>query len=276
MKASQPVPIDIDSRMLADALVAAHQAADAAAITTLASFRQPLAVDNKAPAGEFDPVTEADREAEAIIRKTLLAAFPEHGFLGEESGTLARPDQPIWVIDPIDGTRAYITGMPLWGTLIALSNGVEPVLGMLDQPFLKERYIGLPDYAELHTRGKVQRLQTRVNRPLHQAVLQTTTPDMFKSAAAQQAFSRVSRRVALTRYGGDCYSYALLTMGLVDLVIECDLQPYDVQAIIPIVRGAGGIFTDWQGGSAADGGCVVAAGSAELHAEALAILGQCE
>ena len=178
-----------------------------------------------------------------------------------------------WVVDPIDGTRAFITGMPLWGTLIALNDGREATLGLLDQPVLGERYVGRRDGAFLHARGSVRRLRARSGRTLAQASLCCTTPDMF-DADERAAFERLAAAARLVRYGGDCYAYAQLAAGHVDLVVESDLKPWDVQALVPLVRGAGGLVSDWSGGAAEAGGQIVAAGSPALHAEAMAVLGR--
>lgn len=265
-------PTPIDEALLPNLLQVANLAADAAAKFTLAHFRQPLSVDNKASGTEYDPVTIADRQAEAAIRDVLLGAFPDHGFLGEESAPVEQDNSLIWVVDPIDGTRAYITGMPLWGTLIALYDGHDVVLGLLDQPFMQERYVGMPAQTQLHTPAGTQSLSTRSDVCLSQAVLQTTSPDMFVSELERHAFERVRRQVAMARFGGDCYAYALLAMGYIDVIVESSLKPYDIQALIPIIRGAGGVVSDWQGGSAVAGGAVVASGSTALHDEVLACL----
>ena len=265
-------PIKIDDQLQQQLLDAACRAADAASPITLRHFRQEVDIDNKASGHDYDPVTVADRDAEAAIREVLLEAFPQHGFFGEETQQLEQLNELLWVVDPIDGTRAYITGMPLWGTLIAVYDGCDSVLGVLDQPFLRERYIGRPSHTELHCDNRISRLQTRQVASLANAVLQTTTPDMFKTQFERNAYQRVCDRVALNRFGGDCYAYAMLAMGFIDIVIESDLQPYDIQALIPIIRGAGGVITNWQGESAVNGGAVVACGSANIHTQVLAIL----
>ena len=265
-----------DAVRLGALLASMHAAADLARSVTVPRFRvpphAPLSIDDKASGQGFDPVTDADREAEALVREHLLDAHPEIGFLGEESASHGATSGPRWVVDPIDGTRAFITGMPLWGTLIALNDGQDVVLGLLDQPILGERYVGGADGAFLHAAGSVRPLRTRRDRALADASLCCTTPDMFAPGAERAAFDRVAMRAKLVRYGGDCYAYAQLAAGYVDLVIESDLKPWDVQALIPIVRGAGGTVTDWSGNGAGEGGCIVAAGSADLHAEALSHL----
>jgi len=264
------VPIGLE--LLAQLTSVAELAADAAAAQTLPKFRQIIDIENKARPGEFDPVTEADKAAERVIKQTVLSHFPDHGFFGEESAQHINTDQPLWVVDPIDGTRAFITGMPLWGTLIAVYDGQDVALGVLDQPFLKERYIGTPSGTALHTPSGVRQLQTRNTVLLERAIAQTTTPDMFKQQKQRDAFEAVNSQVSMMRYGGDCYCYALLAMGFVDIVIEADMQPYDIQALIPIVQGAGGIVSNWQGESVVAGGTVLACATKELHQSVLALI----
>jgi myo-inositol-1(or 4)-monophosphatase len=261
-----------DQSLLTKIERAASCAADAAANCSLASFRKPIEVTNKRVDGSFDPVTEADRATEVAIRQVLTDCFPEFGFYGEESGKDADLGRPHWVVDPIDGTRAYITGMPLWGTLIALNSGDEVVFGLIDQPFLAERYIGYGGQAYMLRKGEKTELKTRVGRSFDQAIVQATTPEMFATEQQRASFTRVVDAVELVRYGGDCYAYAMLAAGFVDLVIEAGLEPYDVQALIPVVEGAGGVITNWNGTSVAHGGTMLAAATPELHAAALELL----
>lgn len=258
-------PIAVSDNQLSDLLQAAERAADAAAVITCEYFRNDMAISNKAGAGAFDPVTEADRLAELAIRDSLRRDFPTIGFFGEEHEAIAGSSGLIWVVDPIDGTRAFMSGMPLWGTLIGLYNGQEAILGLMDQPFLAERYTGLANTAQLRTPKGIRDLSTRRMDSIANATLYCTTPDMFDPGLAQKRFQSVKDAVQLTRYGGDCYAYALLAAGYVDIVLDCDLKPYDIQALIPIVQAAGGVVSNWQGDSAEDGGYVVACGSRELH-----------
>lgn len=260
-------------------------ALDLAAKVTLPNFRQPIDIDNKLDTG-FDPVTKADRDAEQVLRDSLMTALPLAGFLGEEGSVAkaipAETANPVfdedlqkrltWVVDPIDGTKAFITGLPLWGTLVALNDGEKVVFGALDQPWLQERFIGYEGIAERIFNGERFPLSTRAPRPLNEAILQTTSPDMFIDSSSAAAFNRAKNAVAMTRYGGDCYAYALLAMGGIDAVIESSLQPYDIQALIPIVEGAGGVVTDWQGGACLDGGSVIAAANVPMHTALLAKL----
>ena len=216
---------------------------------------------------KFDPVTEADKGAERAIRELIDARYPDHGVLGEEEQE--KPgDHLTWVIDPIDGTRAFITGLPLWGTLIALNDGTRPVIGIMNQPITGERFLGTPKGAWLNGEA----LSVRPCESLEQSILFSTDPDMFEKEGERAAFERVEAAVRLRRFGGDCYSYCMLAHGLIDLVIESDLQPYDIQALIPIVEGAGGIVTSWDGEDAQAGGAVIAAGDARVHKAALKLL----
>lgn len=246
--------------------------ADAAAAVTMQYFRAPLEVDHKEGKGVFDPVTRADRDAETAIRTLIAKTYPSHGMLGEEHGLEERggdwTDRAYWVIDPIDGTRAFISGLPLWGTLIALNDGDGPVLGVVDHPATGERFLGAPGIARLGTRD----LKTRSCATLADATLSTTDPALFASRDDLAAFDRVREQVRLTRYGYDCYAYCMVAAGFMDLVIESGLAPYDVQALIPLVEAAGGIITTWDGGSADQGGQIIAAGDPRIHEQAMNIL----
>jgi len=270
---------NIDSVQAGRLLTIAHKAADAASVPTLTNFRQVIDIENKHQPGGFDPVTIADRNAEQQIRDVVLGAFPEHGFYGEESAKAIKQDQPLWIVDPIDGTRAYITGLPLWGTLIAVYDGEDVVLGILEQPVLKERFVGtafgsteVVRKAELLKPDAQISLQTRQGIELSDAIVQTTAPDMFGDAESHRAFEKLKASVSMVRYGGDCYCYALLAMGFVDIVIETTLQPYDIAALIPIVQGAGGVISNWQGESAVNGGSIIACASPHLHEEVLRLI----
>ena len=250
----------------------AHRLADAARAVTLPLFRSPrLGTDNKSAAG-FDPVTQADREAEAAMRALLAELRPEDGILGEEMDERAGTSGLTWVLDPVDGTRAFICGAPSWGTLIAVMDQNGPIYGLIDQPFTGERFEGGTDLAATLTgRGVAQPLAVRPHDGLGHATLLTTYPEIG-DAEEQAAFLRVAGQVRLVRYGLDCYAYALLAAGQVDLVIEAGLQSYDIAAPIAVVTAAGGVVTNWQGGPAHDGGQVLAAASPALHRAALAAL----
>lgn len=256
----------------------AHRLADAAGAAILPYFRANVAVEGKTmrdPDGRlvFDPVTIADQEGERAIRALIRADYPDHGILGEEHGEEKGSAPYTWVIDPIDGTRAFIAGNPQWGTLIALNDGVRPVLGVLDQPYMGERWIGSAGRrTTFHARGAVQPAQCRVCPDLEQAIIATTHPWAYFSTAEQAAFRRVDARAKLTRFGGDCYSYGLVALGCIDAVIEARLKAWDIQALIPIIEGAGGKVTAWDGGDAQAGDTVVASGDATLHQQILDVL----
>lgn len=251
--------------------------ADIAGPPALRHFRSGvLQIDNKrAEQGAFDPVTEADREVETAIREVLATARPDDGILGEEHRRITGSSGRTWVIDPIDGTRAFMCGLPTWGVLIALNDGNAPIIGVMDQPFTGERFIGVisdPPHSLYRRNSSETVLQTRPCASLAEAVMCSTAPDAFANDADAAAFASLSGKVRLTRFGTDCYGYAMLASGTVDLVVESGLNPYDIQAMIPIVEAAGGIATNWQGGDCAQGGQVIAAGDRELHALALAAL----
>jgi myo-inositol-1(or 4)-monophosphatase len=239
--------------------------------TILPFFRTALSVSDKGRAGSFDPVTAADHAAETVMRALIQRSFPDHGIIGEEYGN-HRPDaEYVWVLDPIDGTKSFISGMPAWGTLIGLLRHGEPVFGMMSQPFTRERFNG--DGAAARYRGPAgeRALMVRPCEHLADAVLFTTSPRLM-NGADRTAFGRVEEAVRLSRYGGDCYAYCMLAAGHVDLVIETELKPYDVLPLIPIIAGAGGIITNWEGGSPNGGGRVVVAGDKRVHAAAMEML----
>jgi histidinol phosphatase-like enzyme (inositol monophosphatase family) len=244
--------------------------AGAAAAETLPRFRGAGAVTNKLTAG-FDPVTEADREAEQALRQLIRAEYPGHGIIGEEFGPENTGSPFLWVVDPIDGTRSFIAGIPLWGTLVGLTAQGRAVAGMMAQPFTRELFYASAGQAWYEAPGQTRRLATSGRTALPEATLCTTTPSMF-SGAGRAAYDRVEKSVRMARYGTDCYAYAMLAAGHVDLVVETGLQPYDIIALIPIIEAAGGAVTDWGGKRAERGGDIVAAATEELHAAALAVL----
>lgn len=249
----------------------AHAMADVAREAVLPYFRQAgLAADNK-DAGGFDPVTEADRAAERAMRDVLAARRPDDGIIGEEYGETAGTSGLTWVLDPIDGTRGFISGTPTWGVLIAVGGAEGPELGMIDQPYIGERFWGGWGQAEMTGPQGGGALHTKADAPLAEATLFTTFPEVG-SAKERAGFEAVAAQAKLTRYGMDCYAYALLAAGQIDLVIEAGLSNYDIQAPLALIRAAGGVVTDWQGGPAHEGGRVLAAASAQQHAEALEIL----
>jgi histidinol phosphatase-like enzyme (inositol monophosphatase family) len=222
-------------------------------------------------------VTAADRAAERAMREVLALRRPDDAIFGEEEARTAGSSGLTWVLDPIDGTRAFISGLPVWGTLIALDDGSRGRIGIVDQPYIGERFVGVigSTRVEAWMTGPSGRrpLCTRPCGGLETATVFTTDPFMFTAAEAE-AFGAIRQRARLTRYGTDCYAYALLAMGLVDLVIEAGLAAYDIAAHVPIIEAAGGRVTDWQGHCCRWGGRVLAAGSVEVHAAALGILSQ--
>lgn len=244
--------------------------AEAAAAETLPRFRMSVSVDNKYTDG-FDPVTEADREAERAIRRLITEHYPEHGILGEEHGDVGLERDHVWVIDPIDGTRAFISGLPVWGTLVGLYHKGRAVMGMMDQPFTGERYISSSGGAFVRRNGQSTPLQTRKGVSLEQAIMMTTSPLIFP-ADLEPAYKRVENSVQLARYGCDCYAYAMVAAGHVDLVVEAGLKAYDVGGLIPLVEQAGGVMTTWSGDRPEQGGSIIASGSPALHAAALELL----
>jgi myo-inositol-1(or 4)-monophosphatase len=251
----------------------AEALADIAAAHTLPLFRsRGLAVDDKTgTARGFDPVTEADRATEAAMRAHLDVARPQDAVLGEEFGPTAGTSGLTWVLDPIDGTRAFISGATSWGTLIGLDAGKGPVLGLVDQPYIGERFMGGGGRAVLRRGDRDTPLAVRPCAALAEATLLTTFPEVG-DAAERAGFEAVRDRVRLVRYGLDCYAYALLALGQIDLVIEAGLQPYDIQGPQAVIEAAGGVVTDWRGGPAHRGGRILAAGDPRVHRAALELL----
>jgi histidinol phosphatase-like enzyme (inositol monophosphatase family) len=245
----------------------ACELADAAAEVTLKYFRAQVGVDNKLSGDDFDPVTEGDQGAERAIRALLEKRFPKHDIFGEEYGRTDKGSDYEWVLDPIDGTRAFISGLPTWGTLIALTYKGEPVIGVIDQPYIKERYLGWPGGASLNGTP----MRTRTCSDLASATLSTTDPDLF-IGEDRAAFDRVLAASRLIRYGMDCYAYAIVASGHMDLVVEAGLNPYDMMALIPVIRGAGGIATNWKGDAPGPCGRLIACGDAALHKQVLGLL----
>ncbi|MBL4768712.1 MAG: histidinol-phosphatase [Rhodobacteraceae bacterium] len=260
----------MDSIALTD-LEVAHLLADAARVAILPFFRSSdLNTQNKDDKG-FDPVTIADRAAETAMRALLDIHRPDDAIWGEEFGQSPGTSGRTWVLDPIDGTRGFISGTPTWGVLIAVSNDSGPLLGMIDQPYIGERFFGTEGAALMTGPLGTQRLTTRSTTSLDEAYLFTTFPEVG-TRQDRAGFMAVSEQAKLTRYGMDCYAYALLAAGQIDLVIEAGLNAYDIQGPIGVIEAAGGIVTDWQGGPAFNGGRALAAANATLHAAALDIL----
>jgi myo-inositol-1(or 4)-monophosphatase len=253
----------------------AQALADVAQVETLRHFRTSgLVADNK-ELDAFDPVTVADRAAEIAMRDVLAKMRPQDAILGEEFGYSEGTSGLTWVLDPIDGTRGYISGTPTWGVLISVRDETGPFYGMICQPYIGERFVGGLGEAWVDGPHGRNDLKARAARPLSEAIMLTTFP-AIGTPVEKAAFDAVKKQVQLTRYGMDCYGYALLAAGQVDLVIEAGLQAYDVQAPIAVVQAAGGVATDWRGRPAHEGGRLLAAANAEVHAAALAILQQAE
>ncbi|MEM7291476.1 MAG: histidinol-phosphatase [Pseudomonadota bacterium] len=244
--------------------------AEVASEHTLPHFRTSLEVANKKGTG-FDPVTVADKQAEQAIREKILGAFPDHGILGEEFGSHNHNAEYQWIIDPVDGTRAFICGLPVWGTLIGIYHDNTPLAGIMAQPFTVERFLSNGRESVLFHGGRRAEILTSATTELSAAKLMATTPDMF-SAPEFEAFNRLSQACQLTRYGADCYAYCMLAAGAIDLVVESSLHVYDIAALIPIIRNAGGLVTNWRGDDAISGGQVIAAANAEIHGAALEVL----
>jgi myo-inositol-1(or 4)-monophosphatase len=239
--------------------------------TILPFFRTSLGIDDKGPAGRFDPVTAADRAAEQAMRTLIRRTFPEHGIIGEEFGPERADAEYVWVLDPIDGTKSFIAGMPVWGTLIALTRLGEPVFGLMHQPFTREVFSGDGIAADYRGPSGKRKLRARPCASLSDALLFTTSP-LLMNETDRASFRKVESTVKLSRYGGDCYAYCMLAAGHIDLVIETELKPYDIIPLIPILAGAGAVVSSWDGGPAALGGRVIAAGDARVHAAALELL----
>ncbi len=251
-----------------------HRLADVADRETLPRYRTDLAVESKTGESYFDPVTEADRQAEMAIRAAIKAEYPDHAILGEELGQTGS-GRYRWVLDPVDGTRPFICGLPVWGTLIGLTVDGRAELGMMSQPFTGERFWGTADGAWCERAGKRERLSTRDVGALSQAILHTTSPEHYHGAL-KQGFDRLTASVRMTRYGGECYATAMLAAGRIDLAVEPSLQPHDIVALIPIIERAGGVVTRFDGGRAEAGGAVLASANARLHEQALRLLNNAE
>lgn len=261
----------MDTKEEAALIETAYALANAAREATLLHFRKPgLTADNKEVA-RFDPVTVADKLSEERMRAILAERRPQDGILGEEYGTTAGTSGLTWVLDPIDGTRGYLCGTPTWGVLISVADATGPIFGLIDQPYIGERFEGGLGRAEVNGPMGRAALATRAPRPLAEAIVMTTFPEVGTPIEGA-AFRRVAEKAKLVRYGTDCYAYALIAAGQIDLVIEAGLQTYDVQAPIAVIEAAGGIVTDWDGKPCHNGGRVLAAANPAIHAEALALL----
>lgn len=249
----------------------AVELARAAAQVTLPIFRGDLACEDKGGSAGFDPVTRADRDAEAAIRQLIAERYPEHGVIGEEYGQ-DRPDaEHVWVLDPIDGTRAFVAGLPLWTTLIGLQHQGVPTVGVISQPYLGELFLGGPSGARLLSRGAERPLMTRPIEHLTEAVISTTSPDIL-TGSELGAWTQVRATARLTRYGCDAYAYAMLAAGHIDLVAESGLKPWDYTALIPVVEAAGGAVSNWRGEAVDGTGQILAVGDVRVRPQALVTL----
>lgn len=263
-----PVPSTESADAPIDEMIAlAHRLADAAGEIARRYFRTGLAIDDKA---DESPVTIADREAEQAMRRLIEAERPEDGIFGEEFGAVRTDARYVWVLDPIDGTKAFLTGRPLFGTLIAVLDEGRPVMGLIDQPVVRDRWVGAKGRPTTLNGAEIR---TRACPELGRAIIGTTSPDMFPQQQFA-AFRRVADAARITVYGGDCYAYGLIAAGTMDLIVETSLKLYDYAALVPVIEGAGGAITDWQGRplGAESGGDVIAAGDQRMLDEARRLL----
>ncbi len=253
-------------------LAFAHRLADLSAAVILPHFRNLTSVEDKSGGGKYDPVTAADKEAEQVIRAEVASAWPDHGIRGEEFGDESSGAEYCWVVDPIDGTRPFIMGLPVWGTLICLTKDGTPILGLMNQPFTGERFWSTPDGALYSKGNNEQSIRSRACPKLGDAILSTTSPDLLATREDKERFDALSEQVRIRWYGGDCYAYCLLAAGHIDLIVESGLSVHDIAPLIPIIEAAGGCITDWSGGTAQSGGHAVACGDPALHEQVLDIL----
>ena len=252
-----------------------HELADASGKVIRKYFRSKMTVEDKA---DESPVTIADRQTETVMREMISVKYPDHDILGEEHGYEATGSRWKWVLDPIDGTRSFVAGMPIFGTLISLLDNDVPQFGIIDIPILRERWLGIRNQESLYypdqQGGTPQLCKVSGKKKIEQSILYSADPAMF-NISQKPHFDRIVAQVKMVRYGGDCYSYGLLASGHIDLVVEADLKIYDVMALVPVVENAGGVITDWLGNNSFDDdwdGCLLAAASSELHAQALSLL----
>jgi myo-inositol-1(or 4)-monophosphatase len=256
-----------------DKLVAfANRLADASGAVIRPFFRQRIEVVHKPGRAAFDPVTEADKGGERAIRAIIERERPDDGILGEEYGEKPGHNGLRWVLDPVDGTRAFITGRHEWGSLIALEQDEVPVLGIIDQPVLGERFIGVNGRSVLVEGDKRTPLKVRECAEIKDAILCATDPSSYFTIEQQAAFQRVRSAARMTRYCGDCYLFAALALGFIDIIIEAGFNRWDIAALIPLVEGAGGVVTSWDGGDCRDGKTILACGDRRVHSQAMALL----
>jgi histidinol phosphatase-like enzyme (inositol monophosphatase family) len=263
-------PIDIDSLGELDEVV--NPLMVEAGHIAMRWFRAPVPVENKGGPAGFDPVTEADRTIESYLRRQLTRLFPDTEIIGEEAGATGPSGRVKWMIDPIDGTKAYLSGLPLWGILLGLMVDGRPVAGWCRQPYLDESFGAAGDSGWMDHAGSRRPLATSGATDLTDAAMYSTHPDMFARPWERAAFERLARPARVQRFGGDCYLYCLLAAGHVDLVVEAGLQPYDIIPLIPIVQAAGGVITGPDGEVPTSGGFVIASATRELHDQVLDIV----
>lgn len=245
--------------------------AEASAAEILPYFRRNTAVDVK-DGPVWDPVTEGDRAGERIIRKMIEDHYPDHGILGEEFGIKEARSPFTWVLDPVDGTRSFVCGMPTWATLIGLSYEGRPAVGLMNQPVVGDMFYGSPEGAWHAYRGQTSHITSRKGIPLSRASIGTTAPELYRSEENQRRFQTLKSKAQLTRYGGDAYFFCMMAAGHIDIAMDCGLQPYDITPLLPIVTGAGGFAAEWTGGDMSKGGNVITAGSRALLDEAMEIM----
>lgn len=248
-----------------------HELAAVAGPPALKHFRSGGSVDNKSGELAIDPVTAGDREAEAAMRSLIEARYPDHGIIGEEYGDKDPDAAFVWVLDPIDGTRGFVLGLPTWGTLIGLLHNGSPIVGAMAQPFVGDFFVGDGQSAYLIRGDDKKRLRVSPCPDFAKASIATTSASLFDDVERAR-YDRIENQCGLIRYGTDCYAYALLAAGFIDLVIESGLKPFDIVALIPIIEGAGGTVSNWSGEGAAGGGQILACGDKSLYEKALEIL----
>jgi len=245
--------------------------AEASAKVILPYFRQNIHVEVK-DGPVWDPVTEGDRAGERAIRAMIEKHYPDHGILGEEYGLKEARSPFTWVLDPVDGTRSFVCGMPTWATLIGLSFEGQPAFGLMNQPVVGDMFYGSPEGAWHDYRGLTTPIATRKGIALSGASIGTTAPELYRSEENQRRFQALKAKAQLTRYGGDAYFFCMMAAGHLDIAMDCGLQPYDITPLLPIVTGAGGVAAEWTGGDLTKGGNVITAGSPALLEEALAVM----
>jgi myo-inositol-1(or 4)-monophosphatase len=233
-------------------------------------FRSALTVSSKSEIS-FDPVTEADRKIEQFLSSNIKQTYPQHSIVGEEFGT-QQGNRYTWIIDPIDGTRGFITGTPMWGSLIGFMEESQPLMGIMHQPFIRETFYADNKNSWYKSGKTVRKITCRDTEQIDQAILFCTHPAMFSQKSDAEAFSRIESMARFSRFGSDCYGYCLLAAGFVDIVIEAGLQAFDIIPLIPVIESAGGVVSCWDGSSALDGGNIIAAANPKLHEKVLSLL----